>query len=130
QRDFHLDDPQTALLELSKGKLTSDKKRHSGEGIYFTSRMFDEFVIYSDHLFYSRFRRDDDDWLIEKHDEQRQRKIGTYVSMRIRTNADWTPRQVFDKYGGDDIYFRKTHIPIALAKYPGEQLVSRSQAKR
>ena len=41
QNDFRLADPRTALLELSKGKITSDKKRHAGEGIYFTSRMFD-----------------------------------------------------------------------------------------
>ena len=26
--------------------------------------------------------------------------------------------------------FRKTHVPIKLGNYPGEQLVSRSQAKR
>ena len=26
--------------------------------------------------------------------------------------------------------FRRTHVPIALGNYPGEQLVSRSQAKR
>jgi hypothetical protein len=31
---------------------------------------------------------------------------------------------------GDAIGFRKTHVPIKLGKYPGEQLVSRSQAKR
>lgn len=129
QRDFKLDDPRTALLELSKGKLTSDKKHHSGEGIYFTSRMFDSFVIYSGHLFYSRIRQDGDDWLIEGIEGEGEKK-GTYVSMKINTNADWKPRGIFDKYQGDDIYFRKTHIPISLGRYPGEQLVSRSQAKR
>jgi hypothetical protein len=40
QNDFNLPDPRSALLELSKGKLTSDAKRHTGEGIFFTSRMF------------------------------------------------------------------------------------------
>jgi anti-sigma regulatory factor (Ser/Thr protein kinase) len=60
QHDFHLEDPRTALLELSKGKLTSDRKNHSGEGIYFTSRAFDRFRIRSGNLFYSRERRDGD----------------------------------------------------------------------
>ena len=37
---------------------------------------------------------------------------------------------MFEKYQGDDLRFRKTHVPIMLSRYPGEQLVSRSQAKR
>jgi anti-sigma regulatory factor (Ser/Thr protein kinase) len=129
QQDFHLADARTALLELSKGKLTSDKKRHSGVGIYFTSRMFDKFSILSGHLCYTRIRRDGDDWLVETSDEEDDQK-GTAVRMIISTNADWTTRGVFEKYQGDDIYFRKTHVPVSLGRYPGEQLVSRSQAKR
>jgi hypothetical protein len=129
QNDFKLDDPRTALLELSKGKLTSDRKNHSGEGIYFTSRMFDRFRIRSGNLFYSRAKRDGDDWLIEVNDRTANRE-GTTVRMRIRSDADWTMRNVFDKYQGDSLRFRKTHVPIKLAQYPGEQLVSRSQAKR
>ena len=38
QKDFNLPDPRSALLELSKGKLTSDEKNHAGEGIFYTSR--------------------------------------------------------------------------------------------
>jgi anti-sigma regulatory factor (Ser/Thr protein kinase) len=129
KQDFKLEDERTALLELSKGKLTSDRKNHSGEGIYFTSRMFDKFSIMSGHLFYTRIRRDGDDWLIESKDNA-DNVEGTDVLMRIRTNADWTQRDVFDKYQGENVYFRKTHVPVALGRYPGEQLVSRSQAKR
>ena len=129
QNDFHLEDARTALLELSKGKLTSDRRNHSGEGIYFTSRMFDKFSILSGHLYYGRTRRDADDWLIETIDKDDDQK-GTFIRMTIRTDTDWTTRDIFDKYQGDDIYFRKTHLPISLGRYPGEQLVSRSQAKR
>jgi hypothetical protein len=129
QKDFHLADARTALFELTKGKLTSDKKRHSGEGIYFTSRMFNKFTMFSGHLCYSRVRREGEGWLIETIDEKDE-QIGTSIMLTIDTNADWTTRSVFDKYQGDDIHFRTTHVPIALGKYPGEQLVSRSQAKR
>jgi anti-sigma regulatory factor (Ser/Thr protein kinase) len=129
QEDFKLSDPRTALLELSKGRLTSDKKRHSGEGIYFTSRMFDRFRIRSGNLFYSRTRKDGDDWLTEVNDRTANRK-GTIVRMLIRTDADWTTKDIFKQYQGDNMRFRKTHVPIKLAQYPGEQLVSRSQAKR
>ncbi|MFA4995114.1 MAG: DUF4325 domain-containing protein [Bdellovibrionales bacterium] len=129
QKDFNLADPRTALLELSKGKLTSDKRNHAGEGIYFTSRMFDRFQIRSGNLFYSRAKRDGDDWLVEVNDRLADRK-GTMVTMLIRTDAEWTTQDVFEKFRGDDLRFRKTHVPIKLAQYPGEQFVSRSQAKR
>ncbi|NJL17798.1 MAG: hypothetical protein HC938_11970 [Nitrospira sp.] len=45
QQALHLSDPQHAILELAKGKLTTDQAKHTGEGIFFTSRMFDEFSI-------------------------------------------------------------------------------------
>lgn len=120
---------RTALLELSKGKLTSDKKRHSGEGIYFTPRAFDRFSIRSGNLFYLRERRDGDDWLIEVNDRIADRK-GTLVRMKIRTEAEWSMPEIFNKYQGDSLRFRKTHVPLKLAQYPGEHLVSRSQARR
>ncbi len=129
RKDFNLEDPRAALLELSKGKLTSDKVNHSGQGIFFTSRMLDKFNILSGHLFYTRERIDDDEWLIETEDEQ-QYSGGTYISMEIHTDVDRTTREVFDKYQGADLSFRKAHVPVKLSKYPGEQLVSRSQAKR
>ena len=129
QKDFNLADPRSALLELSKGKLTSDKKRHAGWGIYFTSRLFDRFQIRSGDLFYARERQKDDDWLIETGDIGTDVK-GTQIYMEISTDAPWTTREIFDKYQGDDLGFRKTHVPVKLGNYPGEQLVSRSQAKR
>lgn len=129
QNDFNLPDPRSALLELSKGKLTSDAARHSGEGIFFTSRMFDEFSISADGLLYMRERNDDLDWLIEVGDTDSPSE-GTAIFMAISTSATRTTREVFNQYIGDDVRFRKTHIPIKLGKYPGEQLVSRSQAKR
>lgn len=128
QRHFNLPDARSALLELSKGKLTSDSERHSGEGIFFTSRMFDRFSISSAGLYYSRERKDEDEWLMESTDVEATQ--GTCVIMTISTDAQWTTRDVFDGYQGDDLRFRKTHVPIKLSRYPGEQLVSRSQAKR
>lgn len=129
QKDFSLEDPRSALLELSKGKITSEPARHSGEGIFFTSRMFDEFKILSGNLFYARTRQDDDDWLVETHDHIDYAK-GTTIQMMISTDADWTTADVFSKYQDDHILFRRTHVPVRLGRYPGEQLVSRSQAKR
>lgn len=129
QKDFDLPDPRAALLELSKGKLTSDRSRHSGEGIFFTSRMFSQFTILSGHLRYSRNVEDDRGLLIETEDREASTK-GTRVTMRIATDAAWTAKEIFDKYQNEDLDFAKTQVPLSLLKYGHEQLVSRSQAKR
>src|SRR5438067_215023 len=64
RRQCKLDDHRQAILELSKGKLTTDPERHTGQGIFFTSRIFDEFLIRSDHFIFGHFRKEGD-WLVE-----------------------------------------------------------------
>jgi anti-sigma regulatory factor (Ser/Thr protein kinase) len=129
QKYFKLSEAREALLELSKGKLTSDAKRHSGEGIFFTSRMFNRFTIMSGTLCYSKRRADGAEWLIET-ETMFESIEGTAVSMEIATDATWSVQEIFDRFQDDDYLFSKTHVPISLAKYGSEQLVSRSQAKR
>jgi len=129
QKDFGLADPRAALLELAKGKLTSDTTKHSGEGIFFTSRMFDRFSILSGRLYYSKRMTEDDGWLIETSDAVEYTQ-GTAIRMIIGTDTGRTIRDAFEKYTNEDLDFSKTHVPISLGRYPGEQLVSRSQAKR
>lgn len=129
RHDCNLLDRRQALLELSKGKLTTDQSKHTGEGIFFTSRMFDKFSILSSDLYYSRKKQDDWDWLIES-EARAEEEVGTFVAMEIATNAQQTVKEVFDKYVDDDNRFARTHVPLVLAKYEGEKLVSRSQARR
>ena len=129
QKAFQLSDPRDALLELSKGKFTSDPGKHTGEGIFFTSRMFDEFTIYSDQLMFARSNLEDD-WIIEVENNDTPR--GTVIELVIRTDTTRTQKQIFDEYAGadGDYSFTKTHVPVSLARYGEEQLISRSQAKR
>ncbi|HWO35215.1 MAG TPA: ATP-binding protein, partial [Candidatus Acidoferrum sp.] len=47
QAAANLPEERQAILELSKGKFTTDRTKHSGEGIFFTSKMFDAFDILS-----------------------------------------------------------------------------------
>ncbi|MBI1775422.1 MAG: DUF4325 domain-containing protein [Proteobacteria bacterium] len=129
QKDFNLADPRSALLELSKGKLTSDSTRHSGEGVFFTSRMFDEFSIKSGHLLYVKTKKIDFEWLIGTEDIMEYYK-GTSIIMKISPSASWTTNDIYQLFQDDGYRFAKTHVPIELGRYPGEQLVSRSQAKR
>jgi anti-sigma regulatory factor (Ser/Thr protein kinase) len=129
KKSFNLLDERHAILELSKGKLTSDPDNHTGEGIFFTSRMFDTFLIDSRNLTYGRRRKHGTDWLIEIRPSDEETD-GTMVVMEIPLDTTWTYKEVFDQYVDDANRFSKTHIALTLARYEGEQLVSRSQARR
>jgi anti-sigma regulatory factor (Ser/Thr protein kinase)/biotin operon repressor len=127
QRELHLHDERHAVLELAKGKLTTDPERHSGQGIFFTSRMFDRFEILSGNVCFSHEFNKAEDWILERHKSQ----SGTGVFMKLDNNTSRTSKQIFDDFSsGDDYAFTKTVVPVRLAQYGDERLVSRSQAKR
>lgn len=131
QHTFGLNDPRHALLELTKGKLTTDRQRHTGEGVFFTSRMFDTFTISSGNLYYQcNSRNAEHEWLIDVGESLPT--DGTTVLMEISNRATQTVKEIFDQYASDelDYGFSKTRVPIQLAMYEGEQMLSRSQAKR
>ena len=65
QRELQLSDERHAVLELAKGKLTTDPERHSGEGIFFTSRMFDKFTIFSGNVYFAHEFNEAEDWILE-----------------------------------------------------------------
>lgn len=120
-------DERHAVLELSKGKLTTDPARHSGEGIFFTSRMFDSFDILSGAASFSRTADEAHDWILDN----RQLQSGTTVWMGLRNRTSRTTKAIFHEYvSGEDYDFSRTVVPVVLAQYLGEPLISRSQAKR
>jgi len=126
QRELHLDDALHAILELSKGKLTTDSLHHTGEGVFFTSRMFDEFAIFSGKLFFAHLY--DKDWLLE---DTKEIYTGTAIRLKMSPRTNRTTQQVFDQYTtSGDHSFSKTNVPVFLATYGDENLISRSQAKR
>jgi anti-sigma regulatory factor (Ser/Thr protein kinase) len=124
-----LDDERQALLELSKGKLTTDPENHTGEGIFFTSRVFDEFEIDSKGVKFSHDVKFEFDYILET--EFSINDPGTLVYMLLNRDSDRQIQAVFDEYAGpDEFQFNRTVIPVRLAQYGNEKLVSRSQAKR
>lgn len=126
QNQLGLADERHAILELSKGKLTTDPKRHSGEGIFFTSRMFDTFRILSGGVYFSHDFGSDKDWI-----SANPSLYGTTVFMKLLNHTARTNKKIFDQYsGGDDYGFNKTVVPVKLAQYGNDKLISRSQAKR
>ena len=119
---FKLPDEKDALLELAKGKRTTDNKRHSGQGIFFTSKAFDDFNIVSGGIIFNAGPA-------ENSKKITKTKFSTSVYMHLANNSEKKLKDIFDKYSteipGD---FDKTIVPIHLAK--SDDLVSRSQARR
>lgn len=124
-----LPDMRQALFELSKGKLTTDPSKHTGEGVFFTSRMFDWFEIAANEL---NFNHSDG----SPHDLFQEKKgifpAGTEVFMTISLASERTAAGIYAQFtdAPEDYDFSKTIVPMKLARYGDEQLVSRSQAKR
>ncbi len=126
-RILKLENAQESLLELSKGKLTTDPSNHSGEGIFFTSRAFETFAIFSGDLIFTPF-----DQYLDRLEYVDDTSRGTNIIMKTSSKSKKNIGEVFDQFssGPDEYRFEKTVIPVRLVKLEGEKLVSRSQAKR
>jgi anti-sigma regulatory factor (Ser/Thr protein kinase) len=127
QKLLKLNDERHAVLELAKGKLTTDPDNHTGEGIFFSSRMFDEYAILSGGIYFSNEYNKPEDWIIE----QSTPSSGTTVFMKISNSSARKIKAVFDEFTSEENYgFDKTVVPVSLVRYGDELLISRSQAKR
>ena len=127
QGALDLMDERHAVLELAKGKFTTDPRNHSGEGIFFASRMFDEFMISSGAVFFAHEFDQKEDWIFQSSSAG----AGTLVKMVLHNHTARTMKKVFDKFTSDNEYgFTKTVVPVRLMRYGDDNLVSRSQAKR
>ncbi len=118
-----------AIQDLLKGKITTQPKSHSGEGIFFTSKAADIFVLDS---FDQRLTIDNtiNDVFITK---PKRSKKGTKVFFNISTNSNRHLSDVFKQYSRDVVdevpVFDTTMIKIKLYTVGGV-FVSRSQARR
>ncbi len=125
----NLSDERQAILELSKGKLTTDPEKHSGQGIFFSSRAFDDFFIQSYGLVFSHRSDGLDDFLYDSKKKVNGTEV--YMSMEIQSKKRLTG--VFDEFADPtdgNFLFDKTVVSVKLVQYEGESLLSRSQAKR
>ena len=121
-----LEDERHAVFELSKGKLTTAPDNHTGEGIFFTSRMFDFFAICSGSVDFTRNESDGSYWFFESDDPV----AGTAVHLNLANATERSSKEIFDQFTNGDYAFSKTVVPVNLARYEDDALLSRSQARR
>lgn len=116
-----------AIQDLLKGKTTTQPQAHSGEGIFFTSKIADVFILES---FGYRLRVDNfiDDIFIEP---LKPSKRGTRVIFSINERSKKHLSDIFRAYqaSSHEIGFNKTEIKVRLFTM-GTIYISRSQARR
>jgi anti-sigma regulatory factor (Ser/Thr protein kinase) len=114
-----------AIQDLIKGKQTTSLAFHSGEGIYFTSRIADylDFRSFQKRLIFDNVI---DDIFVK---DIKRAVSGTKVSFTIRLDLEKTLTDVFNKYSDDSFEFSKTSVKVKLFR-EGVEYMSRSQARR
>lgn len=119
QHAMKFSDVRDAALELAKGKFTTDPTRHTGEGIFFTSKMLDAFDISSGGVYFTSV-------------SPMKNTKGTAIWMKLRNASDRSRKEVYDAYASpeNNYAFDRTVVPVKMAEHSENDLISRSQAKR
>lgn len=117
-----------AMIELSKGKTTSDPAHHTGQGLFFSARACDWFAIEANGYALSWENGEGPELL---KFTAPARRVGTLVALRLSNHPRRTLRAVFDAYCPQpELDFSRTTIALRLVFETQGGLVSRSQAKR
>ncbi|HWA65244.1 MAG TPA: DUF4325 domain-containing protein [Mycobacteriales bacterium] len=119
-----LEDLFAAIQELTKGRTTTDPARHTGEGIFFTSKMVDLFILESAGLA----------WVVDNlRDDQAvgiaKTTVGTRVICEVDPKTNRQTTDVFRRFSDDDHQFSRSRTAVHLFGL-GVRFVSRSEAKR
>ena len=113
-----------AIQDLLKGKETTAPEAHSGEGIFFTSKIADLLTIksFEKKLVFDNARQD-----IYVKDVKPVR--GTRVDFVLGLRSKKKLVDLFDKYTDESFQFSKTEVKVKLY-HQDVDYVSRSQARR
>jgi anti-sigma regulatory factor (Ser/Thr protein kinase) len=123
--DFGFPSAQDAIVALEKGKLTSDPARHSGEGLFFSSKAVSRFRLESQRTA----------WIVDNvvgDSAIAPSTVSRGTSVRLEVVRGRTPRlvEVFAAYADpESLRFARTRATVKLGAHP-KTLVSRSEARR
>jgi excisionase family DNA binding protein len=120
---LHLANDFEAVQELSKGKRTTDRARHTGEGIFFTSKTVDIFRLTSSGVRWTvdNLRHDAALGIVPEVD-------GTSVMCQIDPSTERNLTAVFREFTSDYAFVRTR--PVVKLFAIGTSFVSRSEARR
>ena len=120
----NLKDELEAIQDLLKGKQTTLPKEHTGEGIFFTSKVTDKLIIKS-----SQKKLIFDNNLNDIFIKDAKPIKGTKIIFEIAENSKRNLSEIFKEYSGEAFEFGKTKVRIDLYEMDNA-FISRSQARR
>jgi anti-sigma regulatory factor (Ser/Thr protein kinase) len=124
QKKFRLNDEYVALEELLKGKRTTMPDRHTGEGIFFTSKSADIFQIQS-----SKIKLIINNQQNDIYTEEIPFRQGTKICFQLKKKTRRSLEDLFRQYISEDYNFQKTKVAVQLYQ-KDTKYISRSQARR
>ncbi len=125
---FSIASPQLAMLELSKGKLTSQPRRHSGQGLFFTSKLADVFDLHANAVAFQQRSWDARGWRTQRALKHEGTSVYASFALDTRRTLD-TVRQAYSA-DGLGMGFERTVVPLHLITSDVTGLESRAQARR
>ncbi len=123
---FGIDDPQLAMFELSKGKLTSQPDRHCGHGLYFSARLADVFDIHANAAGFQRRGWDAGAWKPTRAAPHSGTSVYLAIALDTPRTLDAVLQAASTRSGYD---FDRTQVPLRLLS-DCHGLVSRAEARR
>ncbi|WP_395698785.1 STAS-like domain-containing protein [Aquabacterium sp.] len=126
---FNITDPTVAMLELSKGKLTSQPDSHTGRGLFFSAKLADIFDLHANDAAYQQREWQRDQWWQRSRPACRR---GTSIYVAICVDTERTLDDVLRRYSldGAGYGFDRTVVPLKLITQEQNGLESRAQARR
>lgn len=126
--NFAIDNPQQAMLELSKGKLTSQPHRHSGQGLFFTSRLAEVFDLHANGSAFQRRTWEGQGWRTQR--ALKHEGTSVYASFALDTTRTLDAVRKAHSLDGHGMGFEQTLVPLQLITSAVTGLESRAQARR
>ncbi len=130
QNALSLPNERECVIRLATEKVTTSPEKHSGQGLFFTSRAVDQFLLRSGNIHFYRNNRQDD-WTLETH---QVKLTGTSVSLSLAYNTRRRITEIFKKYStfdeNSDPRFDKIHILVELSSKEILNRCNRQNAKK
>jgi anti-sigma regulatory factor (Ser/Thr protein kinase) len=128
ERSFAIDDPRLAMLELGKGKLSSQPDRHCGQGLGLVARLADIFELHANRQAFQHRAWGQAGWRSAKTMPHTGTSALVVIALDSTRSVDAALRAM--NADGDGYAFDHAQVPLRLLTDHQVALASRAQARR
>ena len=124
----HLETPALAMLELGKGRLTSQPSRHTGRGLYFTARVADVLDLHANDAAFQHRGWQPHHWQPVRPAARGGTSV--FVAFSLDTARCLDAEMRAHSLDGAGYGFERTRVALSLLGDAQQGLESRAQARR